>query len=58
MSWQRAIGPPGWPSRATARRGVVTHWYGYDLALLKIENDRMTVAGRRRGRARAARGRP
>ena len=31
-----------------ARRhaGVVTHWFGYDLALLTIKNDRITVAGR------------
>ena len=26
--------------------GVVTHWYGYDLAVLKIENDHLAVAGR------------
>ena len=27
-------------------RGVVTHWYGYDLAILDVEADRLEVVGR------------
>lgn len=34
-----AISPDG-------RRGVVAHWYGYDVAILGIDGDRLTVAGR------------
>ena len=26
--------------------GAVTHWYGYDLAILRVENDKVTVSGR------------
>ncbi len=38
--------PAGVALCADATRGVVTHWYGYDLALLEIDHDRMTVRGR------------
>jgi YVTN family beta-propeller protein len=38
--------PAGVAIAADGRRGVVTHWYGYDLAVLRIENDRLEVAGR------------
>jgi YVTN family beta-propeller protein len=34
-----AISPDG-------RRGVVAHWYGYDLARLEIRDDRIEVTGR------------
>jgi YVTN family beta-propeller protein len=34
-----AISPDG-------KRGVVTHWFGYDLALLRILDDRIEVIGR------------
>ena len=35
-----------WRCRATADAGSVTHWYGYDLAVLDIKDDRIAVAGR------------
>jgi YVTN family beta-propeller protein len=38
--------PAGVAISADGKLGVVTHWYGYDLALLTIRNDRMEVAGR------------
>ena len=38
--------PAGVAISADGKRGVVTHWYGYDLALLTIRNDRLEVAGR------------
>ncbi len=28
------------------RRGIVTHWYGYDLAILDIKDDHLALAGR------------
>ena len=28
------------------RRGVVTHWFGYDLAILEIKNDKLAIIGR------------
>jgi len=28
------------------KRGVVTHWYGYDVAILEIEGDRLKIAKR------------
>jgi YVTN family beta-propeller protein len=34
-----AISPDG-------KRGLVTHWYGYDLAVLGIEHDQLKVTGR------------
>ena len=37
--------PRGGPL-ADGRRGVVTHWYGYDLAVLEIKDDKIAVAGR------------
>ena len=41
-----ATSPRAWPSRSDGRRGVVTHWYGYDLAVLDIKDDKIAVAGR------------
>jgi YVTN family beta-propeller protein len=38
--------PAGVAITRDARRGVVTHWYGYDLAVLEISGDRITLAGR------------
>ncbi|MGC8639694.1 MAG: c-type cytochrome [Isosphaeraceae bacterium] len=38
--------PAGVAISADGTLGVVTHWYGYDIALLRIENDRLAVAGR------------
>ncbi len=38
--------PAGVAISTDGSHGVVTHWYGYDLALLKIENDHVAVAGR------------
>jgi YVTN family beta-propeller protein len=31
---------------ADGRRGVVANWYGYDLAVLEIQGDKLRVAGR------------
>ncbi len=31
---------------ADGRRGVVAHWYGYDLAVLEIRDDKLRVVGR------------
>jgi YVTN family beta-propeller protein len=38
--------PAGVAISADGTRGAVAHWYGYDLAVLKIQNDRLAVAGR------------
>jgi len=38
--------PAGVALSSNGRRGVVTHWYGYDLALLDIQGDRVEVTGR------------
>ena len=38
--------PAGVAISSDGTRGVVTHWFGYDLALLKIDHDRMTITGR------------
>jgi YVTN family beta-propeller protein len=38
--------PAGVAISSDGTRGVVTHWFGYDLALLKIDRDRMTITGR------------
>jgi YVTN family beta-propeller protein len=38
--------PAGVALSRDGRRGVVTHWYGYDLAVLDIKDDRIGVAGR------------
>ena len=38
--------PAGVGISSDGTRGVVTHWFGYDLALLKIDRDRMTITGR------------
>lgn len=38
--------PAGVAIARDGRRGVVTHWYGYDLAVLEIKDDRISVAGR------------
>lgn len=38
--------PAGVALSTDGKRGVVTHWFGYDIALLAIQNDRLTVAGR------------
>jgi YVTN family beta-propeller protein len=38
--------PAGVAISADGTRGVVAHWYGYDLAVLKIQSDRLTVIGR------------
>ena len=38
--------PAGVAISSDGTRGVVTHWYGYDLAVLEIEDDRITIAGR------------
>ena len=38
--------PAGVALSRDGRRGVVTHWYGYDLAILEIKDDKIAVAGR------------
>ena len=38
--------PAGVALSRDGRRGAVTHWYGYDLAILDIKDDKITVAGR------------
>jgi len=38
--------PAGVAISSDGTRGVVTHWFGYDLALVKIDHDRMTITGR------------
>ncbi|MDR3634449.1 MAG: beta-propeller fold lactonase family protein, partial [Isosphaeraceae bacterium] len=38
--------PAGVALSRDGRVGVVTHWYGYDLVLLKIADDRLAVAGK------------
>ncbi len=38
--------PAGVALSRDGRRGVVTHWYGYDLAVLDIKDDKIAVAGR------------
>jgi YVTN family beta-propeller protein len=38
--------PAGVALTADGRRGVVTHWYGYDVAILEIAGDRLSAAGR------------
>lgn len=38
--------PAGVALSADGTRGVVTHWYGYDLAVLEVGPDSLTVAGR------------
>ena len=38
--------PAGVALSRDGRRGVVTHWYGYDLAVLEIKDDQIAVAGR------------
>ena len=35
-----------WPSRKTAVAAVVTHWYGYDIGVLEIKDDKIELAGR------------
>ena len=41
-----ATSPPEWRLSRDGRRGVVTHWYGYDLAILELKDDKIAVAGR------------
>ena len=38
--------PAGVALSRDGRRGAVAHWYGYDLAVLELKDDRITVAGR------------
>ena len=38
--------PAGVAIAKDGRRGVVTHWYGYDLVILDVGADRLEVAGR------------
>jgi YVTN family beta-propeller protein len=38
--------PAGVGVSRDGRRGVVTHWYGYDLTLLEIKDDKIRVTGR------------
>src|SRR4051794_10204511 len=38
--------PAGVALSQDGRRGVVTHWYGYDLAVLDVGRDRLKVVGR------------
>ncbi|APW63357.1 beta-propeller fold lactonase family protein [Paludisphaera borealis] len=38
--------PAGVAISADGRRGAVAHWYGYDLAVLEIQNDKLRVVGR------------
>ena len=47
--------PAGVALSRDGHRGVVTHWYGYDLAILEIKDDKIAIAGRVRGRPGAPR---
>ncbi|MFI5460765.1 MAG: c-type cytochrome [Isosphaerales bacterium] len=38
--------PAGVALSRDGRRGVVTHWYGYDLAILELKDDKIAVTGR------------
>jgi len=38
--------PAGVALSHDGRRGVVTHWYGYDLATLELKDDKIAVTGR------------
>jgi len=38
--------PAGVALSADGRRGVVTHWYGYDLAVLALNDDHITLVAR------------
>jgi YVTN family beta-propeller protein len=38
--------PSGVALSRDGRRGAVTHWYGYDLAILEIKDDKLTLTGR------------
>ncbi|MFO0956182.1 MAG: hypothetical protein U0800_01805 [Isosphaeraceae bacterium] len=38
--------PAGIAVTPDGRRAVVAHWYGYDLAVLDIQSDRLSVSGR------------
>ena len=38
--------PSGVALSKDGRRGVVTHWYGYDMAVLEIKDDKIVLAGR------------
>lgn len=38
--------PAGVAISADGTRGVVTHWFGYDLAILRIEGDELAIADR------------
>ncbi|MDX2038519.1 MAG: cytochrome c peroxidase [Isosphaeraceae bacterium] len=38
--------PAGVAIAADGRRAVVTHWYGYDLAILDLAGDRLAIVGR------------
>jgi YVTN family beta-propeller protein len=38
--------PAGVAITKDAKHGVVTHWYGYDLALLDVDGDKLKVVGR------------
>ncbi len=38
--------PAGVALSRDGHRGVVTHWYGYDLAVLDIKDDKLSIAGR------------
>ena len=41
-----ATSPSGVALSKDGRRGVVTHWYGYDLGVLEIKDDKIVLAGR------------
>ena len=38
--------PAGVALSRDGHRGVVTHWYGYDMAILEIKDDKIAIAGR------------
>jgi YVTN family beta-propeller protein len=38
--------PAGVALSRDGRRGAVTHWYGYDLGVLELKDDRIILAGR------------
>jgi YVTN family beta-propeller protein len=38
--------PAGVALSRDGRRGVVTHWYGYDLVVLDLKDDKIALAGR------------
>ena len=46
MSSKRATSRLAWPCREMAVVGVVTHWYGYDVAVLDMKDDKITLVGR------------